>query len=271
MSIIGGIKFFDASKCLFKNGASAVASSASDSANFILSTNKYIRWDSVESDDATTETITITFDSAQINRLFLVDHNFKSYTITYGSTPTDFINVTGLTGSISGIVETDYNLDTSYYEFDSVNTTQINITVTTTQVVDAQKYLNIFVVSKEVGTFEGYPNVTPSLNSNEKIAKTVTGKYVTQKNFEIFSCDISLEHTSQNDIDIISSVYDDQSPFLIWLCGGKYGTSNFSVALKNWRLKDLYQVQIAGEIETIFRNNIYTSSPILSFSVVEEV
>ena len=271
MTITGGIKVFEKSDCLFKDGAEAVASSATDSANYMLSMNKYLRWDSIGSDDTTSEDITITFDSTTFSRLFLVSHNLKEFTITYGAGSTAFTNVVGIDGTKSGITETVFSENTSYYEFDAVTTTQINISALKTQVADDEKYITLVAVTTEMGTFEGYPQVTPMTDANEKRAQVQTGKYITQKSFETFNAKISQEHTSQEDIDLLNTMYERQQPFLLWLCGGKYGTANFSVEFKNWRLQDLYQVQTYGPVETRFRSNVYTSSPMTAIQLAEEV
>jgi len=271
MTISGGIKVFEKSSSLFKDSGNATASSADGSVDNILSMNRNLRWDSVGSDDTTAETITITFDSTTISRIFIVDHNLKDFSITYGASPTAFTNVVGVDGSKSGIVETAFSENTSYYEFDQVTTTQINITSTKTQIVDAQKYITIFVTTDEIGTFEGFPNVIPFSDANEKRSQVVTGKYITQENFETFNAQLRVEYTNQADIDIIDSMYESQEPFLIWLCGGKYGAANFSVDFKNWRLKDLYQVQTYDKTRTIWRGNVYIGSPVTSIKLAEEV
>lgn len=271
MAITGGIKVFEKSSSLLKNGGNASASSGDGAADLILSMNRYLRWDSVGSDDTTAETITITFPLTTINRLLLIDHNLKDYSITYGAIATPFSNVVGIDGSKSGIVETAFSEDSSYYEFDEITTNQINITATKTQIADAEKYINMFITTSEVGTFVGYPDAKPSLDANERRAQVQTGKFITQKNFETFDLSLSIEHTEQNDVDLINYMYESQEPFLIWLCGGKYGIESFSVELKNWRLKDIYQVQTYKNIKTPFRNNSYLGSPIMSISMAEEV
>jgi len=126
MAITGGIKFFDKNKADSLTGAMAIASSGDPSAGFILDRNNFTVWRSVGSDDTTTETITVTLSSSQtFNRLFLLRHNFKEFTVKYwnGFSFVNFVNVVGINGiATSGISETVYALGSSYYEFDSVTT-----------------------------------------------------------------------------------------------------------------------------------------------------
>lgn len=271
MTISGGIKVFEKSGCLFKDGATIAASSADGAADNILSMNRFLRWDSVGSNDATTETLTITFDSAKtFSRLFLVDMNVKDFKVFY-DTNQDFSNVTTVDTTLAKIDVTNYGKDSAYFEFDEVTANNILIQFFNTQTANQEKFLTLAAITEELGTFIGFPDVKPATDANEKRSQVQTGKYITQKNFETFKAQISVEHTEQADIDLIDSMYESQDPFLIWLCGGKFGTENFSIEFKNWRLKDLYQVQTYNEMKTTWRNNNYTGSPITSIKFAEEV
>lgn len=273
MTISGGIKVFDKSRALIKDGASVVASSGDASADLALSMNRNVRWDSVGSDDTTAETFVITMASVAIDRIFIVDHNLKDFSITYGAGASSFANVAGIDGALGGgIVETVFAQDTAYYEFDSVTTTQINITATKTQTVDAEKHMTLVAVTTEIGTFVGFPLTKPKIKANSKIAKTQNGKFKTQKGNETFQCGLEVEYSEEADITILNTLYEKQEPFLIWLSGGKFGSSNFSVTnFKSWRLKDLYQVQSFGDMESEFANNVYVGSPMTSLKVREEI
>ena len=271
MTISGGIKVFDKSACLAKDGSTVVASSADGSSGNVLSMNRYLRWDSVGSNDATTETITITFDTAKtFSRLFLVDMNVKDFKVFY-DTNQDFANVTTVDTTLTKIDVTGYDKDTAYFEFDEVTASNILIQFFNTQTANEQKYLTLAAITTEIGTFEGYPDIKPETDANEKRSQVQTGKYITQKNFETFKAKIASEHTDQGDVTIIESMYESQDPFLIWLCGGKFGTSNFSVEMKNWRLKDLYQVQTYNNLKTLWRDNSYIGSPMMGIKFAEEV
>ncbi len=176
MSLTGGISFFKRSKSLFKDGASAVASTGSSEASLVLGTNKFFKWSSVGSDDTTVETITISFPAAvQITRIFLADFNWKEFTVKFGGVPTDFTNVVGIDGALGGgIAETVFARDTAYYEFDAVTTDTIEITVTKTQVVDEEKTLVMFIATEELGTLVGFPpNKGIGLSRNEKSEKAI--------------------------------------------------------------------------------------------------
>ena len=263
MPITGGIKFFEKQKNLFINGSGAVASNNNELARYILNNNKYVRWETVGSDDLTTETITITFgEAADIDRLFLLNMNWKEFTVQYdvGGVPTDFTNVLGINGSLAGgIDETTYTQNTAYYEFDKVNTDKIYITVTTTQIPNQEKLLERLICTVEMGTFEGYPEITKEeLDQNIDNQEVLSGNADIQKRLEVFNCQLSFKKypAYQNDYDLIRTL--DQSPesFLIWLCGGRFG-KYFSIERDNWKLKDVYLVQTNSSFNFKWNNNIY--------------
>jgi hypothetical protein len=273
-TITGGIKFFEKSKSLFVKGATATASSNNDAARNILTSNKFIRWVSFGSNDTITETIEITFENATIDRIFLIDTNFKEFTVKYdvGGVPTDFTNVAGLDGVLSAIAESAYSKDTAYYEFDSVTTTKIYITATTTQTPNKEKSLVTFYCTEEIGTLEGYPVVAEdTLNNNINKKTTLSGKINPQKRLETFKTVLKFkDYTArQNDYDIIVKLHERIDSYLIWLPAGKYGDS-FSMVRRNWDLKDIYNVQTMSALKAKWNGNIYLAG----FSVnlqIEEV
>jgi len=262
MPITGGVKFFKKSKALFALGATATATSNTDAAKNVLSSNKFVIWQSLGSDDATTETIVITFPAtADIDRIFLISMNWKEFTVKYDvtGTPTDFTSVVGLNGSQSNISETVYVRDTAYYEFDKVSTTKITITATKTQIVDAEKKLERFYATEEIGTFTGFPEISKEeLNQNINKQRVLSGNTNFQKRIETFKATISFKNYTaiQNDYDILLDLERRPESFLIWLCGGKFGT-NFSITRENWFLKNVYNVQTAGKLNAKWNNNIY--------------
>lgn len=260
--INGGVKFFDQSFSLFRNGATANASSNTALAKNILNTNIYVRWESFGSNDLTTETINITLDGTkEIDRIFLTDFNFKEFTIQYhnGATFVDFANVIGVNGVESSIIsETTYAFDTAYFEFDAVTTNQIQITVKKTQIADEEKLLTTVLVTKEIGTFQGFPRVKPNMSRNESKTKTLSKKSVIQKSYETNTVSINFKtHPFQNDLDILEILWDSEEPFLVWVCGGRTGTQFFKIAQKSWRLKDVFNMQISGRSRNEFEKGVY--------------
>lgn len=258
MSMTGGISFFEDTIAKISNGSTITASSNQNDARYVLSNNRYYRWVSVNSDDATVETITITLPLAQeISRLFLIGHNFKDFSVQY-DVNSDFTNVSGVDGALTGIDESACPRDTTYYEFDPVITDTIIIKAAKTQIADAQKFLEWVVLTNEIGTFNKYPNVDGfKIDPNETKQKDAAGGQRIIKNRETVSLQIDMAHyPDQDDIKLLSLLRKRFDPCLVWMNGGK--PSQFRHELEGWRLRDLYLMQSAGAMRLGYYKNIYT-------------
>lgn len=278
MAITGGMKFFEESKSLFKDGASAIASTGSSSAVLALDKNRFTFWRSSGSSDVSTETVTITLPTTStIDRLFIVNHNFKGFRVRYenGGGLTDFTNVNGIDGALGGgILETDFSDDTAYYEFDAVSVDQIEIEVTTTQVADDEKFMMFFAVTSELGTLDGYPIFKPKISRNIRRQKMLSGRYIVEKSEQSFEGNISFRNYPPSlggDLDLMFSLVEKEDAFMIWPCGGRRGNDFFRYELQSWRLRDLYSCQIPTTISPNYANNVYTNVVNLKFKIVEVV
>lgn len=261
--ISGAAKFFEQNFALFRDGGTADASSNADAARFILDISRYTQWESIGSNDLTTETIIVNLKSAKlVDRLFLIDMNFKEFNIKYdnGSGYVDFSNVVGVNGAESSTIsETDFEFDTAYYQFDPVTTSRFQITCNKSQVENAQKFLSQFIATKELGTFEGFPRIQPSSTRNETKAKALSRRLVVQKTYETNKIKITFKtHPFQNDLDIVEELFNREETFLVYPCGARSGSIYFKVDQMNWRLKDIYNMQLTGGLKNEFEKGVYT-------------
>ena len=267
MAISGGIKFFKKNESA--NGTVS-ATSGDGSSKFILDLDVDTYWTSVGSSDSETETLTISFNGSKtIDRILLLDHNFKSFNVKYynGVTYVAFANVIGIGGtSLSGITETTFSQDSSYYEFDSVTTEAIQISVTTTQTTDAEKYLSQAIATSEYGTFVGYPQISSiDLSRNSRMKKTLSGRYSVQKSQQTLGYNIKFKNYPSSsvynvDIDLALTLFETEEPFLIYPCGGRYESKHFNYQLPGFRLKDCILSQIKKGYKLKYVKNIYTNS-----------
>lgn len=273
-----GIKFFTRSQCLVNDNTTIVASSGQAAAERCLDRNPITYWRSVLSDDTITEELEIIFPSNQtFDRILLLDHNFKSYNIKYfsGGTYVHFASVSGLDGSLSNITETVYSKDTSYYEFTQVTSSKIRIQITETQVADDQKYLNQCIVTTELGTLVGHPDIKGTeLNRQLRNEKMLSGRVLTQKSDEVFEVDLDFKTypaSLEDDIDLMFQLHDSENTFLIWLCGGKYGSNYFKNQMRGYRLRDVYNVQMISSVKPIYSNNVFMNTVNLGVQFKEAV
>jgi hypothetical protein len=277
MTISGGIKFFARSSALFKDGTTAVASSNSASANNILTNRQLTYWQSIGSDDLTTETITITFNqTVTIDRILLNRINFKEFTVKYdvASVWTDFTNVVGLDGVLGGgISETAFADETAYYEVDSITTTGIQITATKTQTADQEKIIYNLFTTTELGTFELYPEISPlAVSRRPRVSEALSGLANIQKGYEVVDFQLTFtSHGSQNDMDILTTLYNRDKSFLVWLCGGRRGSTYFTYNLKGFGLRDLFNMQTQAGINPSFPGSVYLTAPNNSIALVNSL
>jgi hypothetical protein len=278
MAISGGIKFFERSQNLYAEGATIVASSGDASSARAMDRNPITYWRSVSSSDLTTETLTITFsESITIDRLLLIDHNWKAFNVKYdvAGTYTHFAGVTGISGSKTNITETTFAYDTAYYEFTPVTTTSIQISITSTQVANAEKYISQIIATVELGTLQGFPSITNlTLDRNARVKEMLSGRTLTLKSEQSFEVSLDFRNYParlSDDIDLIQSLYDREENFLIWLCGGRQGSTYFKHTIPGFRLKDIYQVQTATPFRPSYSDNIYTAQVNFAMKFTEEV
>lgn len=275
--ITGGIKFFSKNQVLEIDGGSITASSGDVVAESAIDKNPITSWISVGSDDSTTETLTLTFPSATIDRILLQNHNWREFTVEYwnGSSWTSFANVVGLDGSTSGISETDFADDTAYYEFDEVTTTQLRIQVVKTQTADEEKNIAQVIACQELGTLQGFPMVKRLRHSRNERKKTMlSGKVFIQKSIDSFECRIDFQDypgSYSADIDLAMSLFDREDPFLMWLCGGRRGADYFSKAVRGFRLQDVYLMQVGKDVTIDYRSGGYKNPVNLSVDLEEHV
>jgi hypothetical protein len=249
--ITGGIKFFEKSRCLYKDGSYATATSNEDNIKSILNYNKFTKWQSDDSNDTITEVIEIFFDSVEINRIFLININFKEFNVKYwnGASYIDFVNVVGVDGDLSGgIAEDSFDHDTAYYEFDLITTEKIKIECIKTQVVDDEKFIYNFYCSKEIGTLKGFPSI-PREDTSQKAneIEVLSGHFSILKKTPTTGFSLKFNaYPYAEDYNVIKQLFDQYESFLVWLCGGRYEDKYFKFARDNWKLKDVFNMQFKG-------------------------
>lgn len=279
MPISGGLKVFDRSQSLFSDGATAIASSGIGAENRALDKNPLTKWRSSGSADAITETFTITLPkTTTFTRILILDHNFKEFTIKHDVSGvfTDFASVIGLDGSQATISETTFSDDTAYYEFDSVSTASVQITITKTQVADEEKKMAQVIITTELGTLTGFPVVNATrFSRNIKRRRVLSGKSLIQKSEESTRFRLDFRNYPSTgftaDLDLMFTLFDRDANFIMWLSGGRRGTDFFRYTLRGYRLKDAFEMQIDRDISESYTKNVYINMVNLRMSFVEAI
>ena len=168
----------------------------------------------------------------------------------------------------------DYADSGSYYEFTEVTTNQINISCTNVQnpAETVEKFLACLVICEEIGTlsYDALGKPMPKINANNRIANNIRNKALVQRGVDSFSTSIDFQYISrQADLDIANELFDRNEDFLVWLCGGRSGSTYFKLKTKPYRLEDLYRVRNISNMGNSFYRNLRISGVTTSLSLVE--
>ncbi len=280
MSISGGIKFFDinyAYSPLLASYAATNAGSGANDGNEQLSRNPYIYYNAGVSTDIIEVFFTMTFSSARtLNRIFMLGINFKDFTVEYwnGSAWVNFTNViTQLSSTpVTGIDYASFATDFLYAEFDSISTTSVRWRCLTTQTVNANKQINKFIATFELGTLLGFPTIDLSHSNNANVQQSQSGYASINKRFKIANLNLGFNaYPVQADIDLLLTLFERSDPFLVWLCGGNFGTTYFRFSQLGYRLKDLYLMDCIGDLGANYYANIFVNAPVTAMSFTEAI
>lgn len=269
--ITGGVKFFDANAAWLVNGGTIVDTLGTGSSvvQYLLGKSRYTYWSTVGSNDSTVETLTLTFPSYAVNRIFVVGHNWKQFTCKYwnGSAFVDFSSVLGINGALSVISESAFADNTAYYEVAPVTTTQIQFTITKTQIANQEKTATFIIATSELGTLQGFPGISPAtVTRNFQQMKMPSGKSKIVKAPESYDLILDFSPYAASapysaDLDLMYQLHDRDTPFLLWACGGRRGLTYFKYPLRQLRLQDIFYAQLITDIAGLYASsNIYTGA-----------
>lgn len=201
---------------------------------------------SVGSTDATPEVWEIVFTSSKtFNRLFIGNHNIKSGTLQYwnGSAYTDFSSVISWSANATA---------NNYYEFNSVSTTKIKLTMNTTMVVNAEKFVGELRVMLNFGEMGVNPQlIRPKLGGGGNSFDVRTGGNVTIRFPDKFKGKINFTKLDATDYALLQSLRDAYDSFYVYPCGGS--TSNVEEC---YRVQDMYFVNWVNDKEPIPRGEL---------------
>lgn len=259
MTVSGGIKFLKKSRCHIDNeNVLVTCSTGAPQRTNLIDNVTYTKWQSSGSDDLTTETIEIDFGASYtIDRLILRKNNFKAFTVQYDNSGwTHFANVVTKEGSQANITETTNTKETNYYEFDSVTTQKILISVDTTQSADDEKECYEVIASEEIGTLTGYPVYQQNFQRKTAKKETPRGRSKFSIFDEIYNCTLTFSgYPTAADHTIMLALWDLMQEFYIYPCGAN--EDQFRFEQKGYRLEDIYLVHFDGEFGPNYVQNVY--------------
>ncbi|MCK4500313.1 hypothetical protein KAU11_07435 [Candidatus Babeliales bacterium] len=270
----GQIMFFEKNKIDLDNPnvgitiTDAVATyTGQDYTNFMRNRNNFTAWMTTGSTDAAgTEMLIDLVDERFVSDIILIGHNLKAFTIQYwtGLVYTDFPT------PISETTNTD---DVNYFTNTGVNTSKIKITITGTQVADADKFIKQLIFTEKLGAgqLEAWPEIkSPRHNPNRKTSRMLSGKVHVVETLGAFSCSLKIKTWRLfNDLDIIERLYFGREPALMWLGGNN--ETQFSYAARGYRKEDLYLVRPVNDWKPEFYKACYSNGIKLNIKLEEAV
>jgi len=170
------------------------------------------------------------------------------------------------------LTESAIDESTTYFSFTSVTAVRIVIKGTEAQTVNAQKFIKSFILTEEIGTFEGYPSIQTNHTRHARTFPMIGNKSRVVRGPIAFSAQLGFRaYPGQNDADLLSTLLEGDDPFLIWLCGGVSGSGYFNYTIRGFDIDEIYLCQMNSGLMTSYTRNIYLNSWNSQISVVETV
>lgn len=241
----------------------AAASEASDIAIYALNRGNISAWVTTGSLDSNLTTWEVDWaDERKVNSIFLILHNFKSFTVKYW-------NGSSYVAFSPAINETTNTASTNYYEVTEVSTKKIQITINGTMTPDSDKYMTQFIATKMLGQFEGWPIIkNPKVLKNIKSSRMLSGKVHVSENAGGFSCTLEAPHWRiEADLDLIELLYRRSESFLVWLSGGD--ETQFFAVPEGMRKQDIYLMKTVNEYSPEYLQGLYKAGRAVSISFEE--
>lgn len=258
---------------------STITPSSGSSEDSVFDNDRSSFWISSGSDDTTDETLLIVFDqNVTFDRLIIGETNVKALKVEYGSSPTAFTTVFGNDGqSLTGI---DWNYTSVtlaghsgyFFEFDSVTTDRILITMAKTNTADEEKKVYNICLGSEIGTFT--QDITSSPHSFKPISSVKNQIELTKSNGGTYSIDRSNKYQVEIELfelyetadqDIYYSMIDSRE-ITFYPCGG---STNYTQ--RGWRVQDWYVCNVFGDESAAFAHGRDKSVGILAGMVLKEI
>lgn len=236
-----------------------------DYVDFMRNRKNTSGWRTTGSNDAANTQIDVDLvDAFDIDRIILVGHNLKAFTIQYwnGASFVDFS---------TAINETTNSDSTTEFTFNSVSTDQIRIVITGTQTADDDKVIKQLIITSAIGQFEGWPKVRkPRSSKNKKRTRLLSGKSLITKQVGFFSCELEVENwNNANDLAIVETIYFSLDGVLMWINAGD--NAQFARNHIGYRAEDIYLVSPVDEYTPEFYESLYQTGVKIKMTMEEVV
>lgn len=212
------------------------------------------------SDAANTEIIADMKSATTLNRIVVVGHNLKSYTLDYWN-GVAWVNI---------ITETDDLETTTFLSFPAITTDKIRLTINGTKIIDDDKYIKQLILTQDIKRMEAYPMVTPKLTHNMRVTKMLSGKSNIVESVGAFSTKLTVNVlNNESDINLAETLFNYRKGYLISMSGGD--EDQFNTAIEPFRKQDIYLVRMRKEFTPAPPKGLYDLGIKLNIELIEVV
>lgn len=233
--------------------------------DYLRNRNNDSLWSTTGSTDAANTQIDVDMtDTYTFDRILLVGHNFKAYTIQYHNGAT-YVNFS------TAISESTNTNTTNEHQFTAVQASKIRIIITGAQVVDADKYLKQLIICESIGQLQGWPEINnPTYSINKRELKMLSGKSFLNRQRGNFSVDLSVSNYNvSTDLDIVEHIYFSIKGVLVWINAGD--STQFAREHISYRSEDIFLMLPRDEYSPEFYKSLYQSGIKLNMKLIEVV
>lgn len=201
----------------FDTSTAIVASTGTLTVSNILGRNHRLQYVSDgDNSDATTTTITITFDEVKtISNMALIGMNWKDFTVYYDGATASTFSMTSTAATTTS--DWSSNSETSMFlTFNTTTATTVTFDVTGTQTANAEKAIGHIYIADLLLEFDRIPSAQaykPQLIPKQIMHKLSDGGVRLHTTDEKFRTKISLEHITKSFRDNLKTVYDLRQSF----------------------------------------------------------
>lgn len=233
--------------------------------DFVRNRNNTSGWATTGSTNAANTQLDIDFvDQVDIDNIFLLQHNFKAYTIQYwnGSTYVSFS---------TPISETVNATADKRHSFTQVTTSKLRLIITATFVTDDDKFITQIIATQFIGQLANFPQIKNVKDGKSRRSlKMISGKVKIVRNVGAFSCTLEKNNVvSDADITLMQRLFTSFNGVLVWLSGGD--ESQFRNVPIGYRLRDIFLMNLTNEYRPEFEDGHYKFGIPIDLDFVEVV
>lgn len=185
--------------------------------NVLIRDTRFQYASSTFANDATTVTMRISFnETLTVDRIALVSHNLKSFTLFYNGATANTFSITGGDTTVSNY--TTNSTTSHYFRCASVGVTSVSIDMKSTIVANKNKTIGFLAISEMLTDFGGRipsaQSFKPSLKPENIVHTLSDGRKRIQTVGQVWEASFQLDFVTESIRDDLKEIFDDALPML---------------------------------------------------------